>query len=179
MGSTTSMMFMAVDREHITLPIVDWMANNNIWQLFEDAHNCKSQYTLFQINERHGAHFNDIIEIRNRCNLRYLDFLDMDILEDGKGTILEDLGLISTIHSITIIFNELFNAIDNLWCLSDGHKSSKDKMKKALRKSQVYHNMDLANYEEEGLFMMLKALLLVMNDALVNDKVFIYIKYTA
>ena len=50
-------------------------------------------------------------------------------------------------------------------------------MQKAFDASKIAQNVDLGDYEEEGLFMFTKALLLVMTDVLVNNKVFVYITY--
>ena len=52
-------------------------------------------------------------------------------------------------------------------------------MREAFEKSEIYHHVDLDSYEEEGLFIILKSLLIVMTDALANNKVFVYIKWTA
>jgi len=51
-------------------------------------------------------------------------------------------------------------------------------MQIAFNNSEVYNNVELDSYEEEGLFIILKSLLSVMTDALVNNKVFIYIQFT-
>ena len=57
-------------------------------------------------------------------------------------------------------------------------------MREAFEKSKVCHNVNLDDYNidsyyQEGLFIILKSLLLVMTDALVNNKVFVYIMWTA
>ena len=45
-------------------------------------------------------------------------------------------------------------------------------MQQAFEKSEVYNDVDLDSYEEEGLFIILKSLLSV------NNKIFIYIQFT-
>ena len=65
-----------------------------------------------------------------------------------------------------------------LYCLPIGYTTNKGRMQKAFENSEIYHNVDLDSYEEEGLFIVLKTLLLVMTDALVNNTVFVYTKYT-
>ena len=184
MGSRTSMLFMAVSRKDITLPILDWMNDDNVQKLFEDAINNKSQIELFDLSGRGGNHFYDILKVIERCNLEYLKFLDIDILEDESGTVLKDIELIPVIRSFTIVIDELLKAVDPLWCLSSGYKNSEENMREAFEKSEVCHNVNLDDYNidsyyQEGLFIILKSLLLVMTDALVNNKVFVYIKCTA
>ena len=179
MSYRTYMLFMAVSREDITLPILDWINNDNVSKLFEYDINNKSQTKLFDLSGRGGHHFYDILNVIERCNLKSLKFLDLDILEDGSGTALKDIELISAIRSLTIVIDELLKAVDPLWCLPNEYKNSKDAMREAFEKSEIYHNLDLDSYEREGLFIILKSLLLVMTDALVNNKVFVYIKWTA
>ena len=86
MGSRTSMLFMAVSRKDITLPILDWMNDDNVQKLFEDAINNKSQIELFDLSGRGGNHFYDILKVIERCNLESLKFLDIDMIKDGTGT---------------------------------------------------------------------------------------------
>ena len=178
MGSTTCMLFMAVNQNDITLPILDWM-NDDIWKLFEDARDNKSQIKLFDLSGRHGCHFYDILNIVERCNLKPLKFLDIDILREESGTVLKDIELISAIRSLTIVMDELLKAVDPLYCLPNGYKNSKENMQEAFNKSEIYHDVHLDSYDREGLFIILKPLLLVMTDALANNKVFVYIKWTA
>ncbi|MEM7594256.1 MAG: hypothetical protein AAF383_22550 [Cyanobacteria bacterium P01_A01_bin.83] len=171
---------MAVDRENIRLPILDWINDNNsIWQLFENARDNKSPEKLFQLTGRHGRHFYDILTVKDRCNLKPLDFLELDILEDEKGAVLQDIELIPVIRSLTIVIDELFNAIDPLYCLPTERIANKDMMHTAWLDSKIDYDVDLCSYDEAGLFIILKALLLVATDALVNNKVFVYIKFTA
>jgi len=51
-------------------------------------------------------------------------------------------------------------------------------IQKAFKNLEVYNNVDLDDNEEEGLFFIIKSLLLVMTDALISNKVFIYIQFT-
>ena len=139
----------------------------------------KSQTKLFGLSGRGGNHFYDILKVVERCNLKPLKFLDIDIIKEGSGTVLKDIELIFAIHSLTVVIDELLKAIDPLWCLPNGYKNSKDAMEEAFEKSEIYHNLDLDSYDREGLFITLKSLLLVMTDALANNKVFVYIKWTA
>ena len=108
-----------------------------------------------------------------------MKFLDINILKDGTGTTFQGIELIPVIRSITIVIDELLKAVDPLWCLPNGYKNSKENMQEAFNKSGIYHDVDLDSYNREGLFIILKSLLLVMTDALVNNKVFVYIKCTA
>ena len=179
MGSTTFILFMSVEQKDITLPILNWMDDKNkIWSLLENARDRQSQNILFELSEKYGNHFYDIVAVKDRCNLQSLDFLDLDLLEDETGTTLQNTKLVSAIHSITIIIDELLCSSDKLYCLPIGHTINKENMQKAFSSSKIHHNLDLGNYDEEGLFIILKALLLVMTDALVNNKVFVYIKFT-
>ena len=180
MGSTTCMLFMAVERQDITLPILDWMTDDNeVWKLFEDARNNKSQIKLFELSGRHGRHFYDILNVVERCDLKSLKFLDIDIIREESGTVLKDIELIFAIRSLTVVIDELLKAVDPLWCLPNGYENSKDAMREAFEKSEIYHNVYLNDYDREGLFIILKSLLLVMTNALANNKVFVYIKWTA
>ena len=133
---------------------------------------------MFQLYEKSGHHFYDIIQVRDRCNLRSLDFLSLDLLEDEKGAILTGVELISTIRSLTIIIDELLSAVVPLSCLYTGRQVDEQKMQQAFDNSKALDDVDLCSYQEEGLFIILKTLLLVMTDALVNNKVFIYIQFT-
>ena len=172
-------MFMSVNPMDITLPILDWTKDNyDVWKLFEDARDSKTKNLLYYLSGKHGLHFYDIVHVRDRCNLKSLDFLSLDILEDRKGTTLRGIELMPAIRSLTVIADELLSAINTLNCLSIGRDIDKYKMLKAFEKSEVYNDVDLDSYEEEGLFIILKSLLSVMTDALVNNKVFVYIKYT-
>ena len=173
------MLFMAVDQKDITLPVSDWLdENNGIWQLFEDARDCKKCNILYDLNGKHGHHFYDIIHVINRCNLKSLNFLSLDILEDEKGAILTGIELIPIIRSLTIIIDELLSHANPLNCLSVGREIDEQKMQIAFDNSEAYRKVDLDYYEEEGLFIILKSLLSVMTDALVNNKVFVYIQFT-
>ena len=173
-------MFMSVNPTDISLPISDWTKDNdNIWKLFEDARDRKSNNILYSLNGKHGHHFYDIVHVRDRCNLKSLDFLSLDILEDEKGATLIGIELIPAIRSLTIIIDELLNPIDPLCCLSVGREIDKQKMQIAFDNSEAYNDVELDSYREEGLFIILKSLLSVMTDALVNNKVFVYIKWTA
>lgn len=181
MGSITSVIFMSVNPTDITLaiPISDWTKNNhNVWKLFEEARDRKTKNVLYNLTGKHGLHFYDILRIKDRCHLKSLDFLSLDILKDEKGVILKGIELISAICSLTIIIDELLNTIDTLDCLPTGRKTDKHKMQKAFENSEVHNDVNLNSYEEEGLFIILKSLLSVMTDALVNNKVFVYIKFT-
>lgn len=178
MGSRTSIMFMSVSSTDISLPISDWTKDNHdVWKLFEDARDHQKNI-LYDLHGKHGRHFYDILQVKDRCNLKSLDFLSLDILEDEKATILTGVELIPAIRSLTIIIDELLSAIDPLICLSIGRKIDKQKMQIAFDSSEAYNNVELDSYEEEGLFIILKSLLFVMTDALVNNKVFIYVQFT-
>lgn len=180
MGSRTSIMFMAVDRENLSLPILDWMnEDNGIWQLFENARDHKSQEELYELSGRHGRHFYDILTVKDRCKLHSLNFLELDVVNDNQGAVLQNTELIPVVRSLTIIIDELFNAVDPLCCLPTGRIASQNSMCKAWLDSKIEQNVDLDYYEESGLFIILKALLLVVTDALVNNKVFVYIQFTA
>ncbi|MEM8721352.1 MAG: hypothetical protein AAGE84_18990 [Cyanobacteria bacterium P01_G01_bin.39] len=179
MGSRTSIIFTAVEREIISLPILDWTnKDNGIWRLFENARDNKFRGELFELSGRHGRHFHDILTVKDRCKLHSLDFLELDILEDERGAALQDTELISVVRSLTIIIDELLNAVDPLYCLPTGHIASKDNMYTAWLNSKIDQNVDLDYYEESGLFIILKTLLLVATNALVNNKVFVYIQFT-
>ena len=178
------MLFMAVSRKDITLPILDWMNDDNIQKLFEDALDNKSPTKLYDLSGRYGYHFYDILNVIERCNLKSLKFLDLDMIKDESGTTFQGVELIPVIRSLTIVIDELLKAVDPLWCLSSGYKNSKDNMREAFENSVIYHDVNLDDYSrdsyyQEGLFVILKSLLLVMTDALVNNKVFVYIKWTA
>ncbi len=173
-------MFMSVNPTDISLPISDWTKDNyDVWKLFEDARDRKSNNVLYDLSGKNGRHFYDIVHVRDRCNLKSLDFLSLDILEDEKGASLIGIELIPAIRSLTIIIDELLSPIDPLYCLSVGRKIDKQKMQIAFDNSEVYNKVYLDSYEEEGLFIILKSLLSVMTDALVNNKVFVYIQFTA
>ena len=179
MGSITSIIFMSVNLTDITLPVMDWTKNNHdVWKLFEDIDNPKTKSVLYNITGKHGYHFYDILKVKERYNLKSLDFLSLDILENKKGAILQGTKLISAIRSLTVIIDELLNTTDILDCLPIGRGTDKDKMQKAFEHSKVCNDVNLDSYEEEGLFIILKSLLLVMTDALVNNKVFVYIQFT-
>ena len=179
MGFRTSILIMTAERKDITLPIIDWLDNDNgIWRLFEDAKEGRSSNT-FYISGKSGRHHQDILKVTNRCNLNALNFLDLDILAaDGTGTILQSTDLLAPIRCLTIVVEELLKATDSLYCLPVGQESSTDSMLKAWENSEIDNDVDLDYYEEEGLFVILKALLLSTNDALVNNKVFIYMQWT-
>ena len=178
-------MFMSVNPTDISLPISDWTKDNdNIWKLFENARDRKSSIKLYDLSGRYGYHFYDILKVIERCNLEFLNFLDIDMIEDESGTTLQGIKLIPVIRSLTIVIDELLKAIDPLWCLSSEYKNSKENMREAFENSEIYHDVNLDDYSrdsyyQEGLFVILKSLLLVMTDALVNNKVFVYIKWTA
>ena len=170
---------MTVNPTDISLPISDWTKDNyDVWKLFEDARDSKTKNLLYDLSGKHGRHFYDIVHVRDRCNLKSLDFMSFSILEDEKGATLIGIELIPAIRSITIIIDELFSPIDPLCCLSVGREIDKQKMQIAFDNSEVYDNVDLDSYEEEGLFIILKSLLSVMTDALVDNKVFVYIQFT-
>ena len=180
MGSRTYMIFMSVNLTDISLSIVDWTKDDrNVWKLFEDARDRKTKDVLYNISGKCGYHLQDILKVKDRCNLSSLDFLSLDVLEDERGATLKSSELRPAIRSLAIIIDELLSAVDTLDCLYNGSTINKDKMRIAFEKSEVYHDVDLDRYDEEGLFIVLKSLLSVMTDALVNNKVFVYINFTA
>ena len=178
MGYRVYTFFMAVDRTDITLPVTNWLDNSNIWKLFEDARDRKSDNILFQLYGKSGRHLNDILQVVARCNLESLNFLGLDLLESDRGTIIEGLELASAIRSLNIVIDELLNAIDPLSCVCIGNRVTKESMLEAFNNSQIDRDLDLGSYEEEGLFILLKSLLWVMNDVLVNNKLFVYFMFS-
>ena len=173
------MLFISVDREEIALPILDWLDDNdNIWKLFEERDR-QPHNSLFTFTERHGNYFYDIINIVQRYNLESLNFLDIDMLEDGLGTILQNSELLSAIRSLTIVRDRLLDCSEPLTCLPIGYENSKEKMRIAFENSEADYKVNLNDCEEsKGLFIFLKSFLFSMTDAVVNNKIFIYIKYT-
>lgn len=79
--------------------------------------------------------------------------------------------------------DELLKAVNPLWCLSSEYKNSEENMREAFENSEIHHNVNLDDYNidsyyQQGLFIILKSLFWAMTDALINNKVFVYIKWT-
>ena len=173
------MLFMTVDRQDITLPVADWFDNSSLWGLFEEAKAGKSANILFDISGKSGRHYQDILKVVNRCNLDALDFLALDLLEkNGTGATLQSRDLLAPIRSLYIVIEELHKAVDSLWCMSNRRENSANLLE-AFENSKIDNDVDLDYYETEGLFVILKALLWAMTDALTNNKVFLYVQWTA
>lgn len=171
MGNNILVMFIAVEKNNLTLPIKDWMNDKDIGDLLQKAHDNLPESGLFEILGR-GHQLYDIFSIRDRCGLKDLNFLNLECAT------LKGIELISTICSLTIILDELLSAVDELSCISLQEKNDKEKMQIAFEQSAIYH--DIIDWDSEGrhgLFLFIKALLLVMSEALASNKVFLYINY--
>ena len=178
MGHRIYTLFMAVNKTDITLPVSNWLDNSNIWKLFEDARDRQSDNILFQLHGKSGLHLLDILQVVDRCDLNSLKFLNLDLLESDRGTILQGYELVVAIRSLTIIISELLNTFEPLICLYIGSHATQESMTEAFNNSQIFlGDLDLDPYQEEGLFILLKSLLWVMNDALVNNKLFVYFMF--
>jgi|GEM_PF-3127844 len=178
MGHTVSTFFMAANKTDITLPVLNWLEDSDIWKIFEDARNRQSDNILFRLYGKSGRHLNDILQVIARCRLESLNFLGLDLLESDPGTILQGYELVVAIRSLTIVIDELLSTIDPLICVYVGNTVNRESMLKAFDNSQIDRDLDIGSYQEEGLFILLKSLLWVMNDALANNKLFVYFMFT-
>lgn len=100
MGHTVYVMFIAVDPEDITLPIVDWM-QDDISDLIGNALDNRPESGLFTLTERRGYHLYEILNIKDRYDLD-----DLDFLEDECVT-LQGNEFLPAIRTLTVIIDKL------------------------------------------------------------------------
>ena len=115
MSNPTLAMFLAVERQKLTLPVKKW--TSEIGDLLQEAHDNRPQ-SQFCIASGRGHGFYDILNIRDCCNLEGLDFLN------SKCFTLEGEELVSPIGSLNVIINELLNNLNN-WYYTNTKNISK------------------------------------------------------
>ena len=101
MGSTVIVLFMAVEKKDISLPIKNWMTD--LGGLLQNAHDHQPESGLYMASGRRGIPLYLLTEIRNVCQLPGLDFLD------DECTTLQGTELVMAIQSLTVIINELLS----------------------------------------------------------------------
>ena len=116
-----------------------------------------------------GYEFYDILNIRERCNLKDLSFLD------SECSTLQGLELAAAIRSSTIAIDELLNNFDNLKSIKIKNKS-KEAILLSFKTAAVNYNIQWNN-EENDLFSFVKTLVYVMSDALANNNIFLFVNY--
>ena len=160
-------MFLAVERQKLTLPIKEW--TSEIGDLLHEAHDNRpqSQFCITLVGKGYG--FYDILNICDRCNLKGLDFLD------SECSTLEGTELFSAIRSLTVVINELLNNLNN-WYYTNTKNISKKSLVESFEKASLNYDIDWED-GEDAVFSFIKTLIAVMNDALTNNKVFLFINY--
>ena len=166
MSNPTLVMFLAVERQTLTLPIKDWMSE--IRDLLQEAYDNRPQ-SRFCIASGRGSRFYDILSIRDRCNLEGLDFLN------SECSTVRGVKLVSAIRSLTIVIDELLNNLDN-WYYTKIKNTSKENLLASFEKATISYDINWKN-GEDAVFSFIKTLITVMSDALTNDKVFLFINY--
>ena len=167
MGTLTLIMFLAVERQKLILPIKEW--TNELGDLLQEAHDNRPQSQFCIASWGRGSGFYDILNICDRFHLKGLNFLDTEC------STLEGTELVSAIGSLNLIVDELLNNL-NSWYYTKIKNISKESLLKSFEKATVNYDIDWQN-GEDAVFSLIKTLIFVINDALTNNKVFLFINY--
>ena len=173
MANTVYVLFIAVENE-IVLPIRDW--TKDVGDLLQDAHDNLPTSGLICQGGREGRPLCALIELRDFCSLPGLSFLG------SVCTTLQELEILIAIQSLTKIIEVLLcdrktvkSIITNLFFGSEQTNYQK-RIDESFTESEIYTEYDWESEPEYALFSLIKALLFVMTDALVNNKVFLYVE---
>ena len=120
MGNPILIMFVAVEAKTLALPVTAW--NDDIGNILQKAFEDLPASELCMAIGR-GWQFYDILDTRNRCNLKGLNFLDCEC------SILQGLELVEAIHSLTIVIDELLNNFEQFNSVSAENKNKTSMMK--------------------------------------------------
>lgn len=176
MASSVMVLFMAVEKKEISLPIKDWTID--LKDLLEKAHDNLPESRLICTGGRGGRPLYVLREIKNYYKLPGLSFINK------VCTTLQGTELVIAIQSLTIILNkflcgnEVAKNIVMTYIFGTEEIDYLPYMKKSFAESEVYQIQDL-DWESEGiyvLFCLVKALIFVLSDALANNKIFLYIE---
>ena len=88
---------------------------------------------------------------------------------------LEGAELIPAIRSLNLIVDELLNNL-NSWYYTNTKNISKESLLESFEKATVNYDIDWQD-GENAVFSLIKTLISVMNDALINNKVLLFINY--
>jgi hypothetical protein len=175
-ANTVYVLFIAVEND-LVLPIRDW--TKDVGDLLQNAHDNLPTSGLICQGGRRGRPVCALIELRNFCRLPGLSFLG------SVCTTLQELEIVIAIQSLTKIVEVLLsnnkavkNIIIKLFFGSEETNYQK-RIAESFTASEIYTEYDWESEPEYALFSLIKALLFVMTDALVNNKVFLYVQLEA
>ena len=101
MANTVYVLFIAVEKHNIVLPIRDW--SKDVSDLLQDAHNNLPTSGLICQGGRRGRPLCALIELRDFCRLPGLGFLG------SVCTTLQELEIVTAIQSLTKIIEALIS----------------------------------------------------------------------
>ena len=174
MATTVYVLFIAVEKHDIVLPIKDW--TQDISDLLQNAHDNLPESGLICQGGRRGRPLCALIELRDYYSLPGLSFLG------SVCTTLQELEIVTAIQSLTKIIEALISnnktvqsIITDLFFGTEEVNYQK-RIDESFTASKIYTEYDWESEPEYALFSLIKALLLVMTDALVNNKIFLYVQ---
>ena len=177
MATTVLVIFIAVEKHDIVLPIKDW--TKDVGDLLQNAHDNLPESGLICQGGRRGRPVCALIELRDFFRLPGLSFLG------SVCTTLQELEIVTAIRSLTKIVEALLSGneavkdiITNLFFGTEEVNYQK-RISESFTESEIYTEYDWESEPEYALFSLIKALLLVMTDALVNNKIFLYVQLEA
>ena len=173
MANTVYVLFIAVEND-IVLPIRDW--TKDVSDLLQNAYDNLPTSGLICKGGRRGKPLCALIELRDFFRLPGLSFLG------SVCTTLQELEIVIAIQSLTKIVEALLSGneavkdiITNLFFGTEEVNYQK-RIDESFTSSKIDTEYDWESEPEYALFSLIKALLLVMTDALVNNKVFLYVE---
>ena len=173
MANTVYVLFIAVEND-LVLPIRD--CSKDVSDLLQNAYDNLPTSGLICKGGRREKPLCALIELRDFFRLPGLSFLG------SVCTTLQELEIVTAIQSLTKIIEALISnnktvqsIITDLFFGTEEVNYQK-LIDESFTASKIYTEYDWEDEPEYALFSLIKALLLVMTDALVNNKVFLYVE---
>lgn len=176
MAASVMVLFMAIEKNKIVLPVKDWI--EDLGDFVSDAYENRIESGLICISGRQGRPLYILSEIRDFYQLPGISFLNTECAT------LHNFELITAIQSLTITIDKLLSGDANAKNLVDKYIFGSQKidyiphMEKFFAQSTIptTQNLDWEDGDTYVLFCLIKALIFILSDALANNKIFLYIE---
>ena len=174
MATNIMVIFIAVEKQDVVLPIKDW--TKDVGDLLQNAHDNLPKSGLICQGGRRGRPLIALIELRDVCKLPGLSFLG------NVCATLQELEIVAAIQSLTKIVetllsdNEIVKGMITKLFFGSKQANYRKRIGESFAESEIYIEYDWESEPEYALFSLIKALLFVMTHALVNNKLFLYVE---
>ena len=174
MADTVLVLFIAVEKQNVVLPVKNW--TKDIGNLLQNAHDDLPKSGLICRGGRKGRLLLALIKLRDFCKLPGLSFFG------NVCTTLQELEIVTAIQSLTKIVeallsnNEIVKGIITELFFGSQEVNYQKRIGESFVESKIHTQYDWESEPEYALFSLIKALLFVMTDALVNNKLFLYVE---